>query len=255
MSNLYKELAAVYEAMYQSFIDYQEEYILYRDVLEKYEKTEVLELGCGTGNLASYFIDNGFDYIGLDLSKEMLTLARTKTPAAHFMEGDMRSFKLEKAVQSVIITARTINYMLTNADLNNTFSNIYQQLEMGGILCFDFIDANQFVPLMAQADEIVHTAHVHGTTYIRKSKWNLRFDHGMDFHWDSSYYKEEAGNLTVIGQDHAAVRAFTRDELTIFLELQGFKVQEMMARGTYAFPTYVVVAEKPSKNENHLVCK
>ena len=62
MSNLYQKLAAVYEAMYHSFIDYQEEYFLYGGLLKKDQKTQVLEIGCGTGNLVPYFIENGFDY-------------------------------------------------------------------------------------------------------------------------------------------------------------------------------------------------
>ena len=35
MANLYTDLAEVYEAMYQTFIDYEEEYQFYADILKK----------------------------------------------------------------------------------------------------------------------------------------------------------------------------------------------------------------------------
>ncbi|NNM17528.1 MAG: class I SAM-dependent methyltransferase, partial [Croceitalea sp.] len=64
MSNLYNRLAKVYEAMYQSFIDYEQEYQFYNKILTTYGINNVLEIGCGTGNLANYFIRNKMGYCG-----------------------------------------------------------------------------------------------------------------------------------------------------------------------------------------------
>lgn len=244
MSNLYKELAPVYEAMYQTFINYEEEYQLYSNLLKKYKKKQVVEIGCGTGNLVSYFLANGFDYIGLDLSEEMINIAQKKVPIGNFVQGDMCHFQLQNKVQSIIITARTISYLLENYIVNKAFSNICENLEEGGILCFDFIDANQFMPIVAESKEIIHTADFKNITYIRKSNWRLNFDYGMGFSWDSIYYKKEGKQSIEIGQDNSNLRTFTRNELKIFLELNGFKIKEMISRATYAFPTYVLVAEK-----------
>ena len=60
MTKLYADLAAVYEAMYATFIDYEEEYAFYGAMLQQYGKSKVLELGCGTGNLAVLFEQGGF---------------------------------------------------------------------------------------------------------------------------------------------------------------------------------------------------
>ncbi|MCG8331536.1 MAG: hypothetical protein MI974_27850 [Chitinophagales bacterium] len=46
MSNLYGELARVYEIMYPSFINYQEELEIYGGYFKKYGKRKILELGC-----------------------------------------------------------------------------------------------------------------------------------------------------------------------------------------------------------------
>src|SRR5260370_378936 len=95
MGNLYNQLSEVYEAMYQTFINYDDEFSFYSSMLKKYNCSNLLEIGCGTGNLAGKFIQQGFIYTGIDLSEEMLTIARSKYPGACFLKADMRNFLIE----------------------------------------------------------------------------------------------------------------------------------------------------------------
>jgi len=173
MNELYSDLAAVYEAMYATFIDYELEYNFYSNILKKWNKKSVLEIGSGTGNLTAYFEKNGFEYYGLDLSEEMLAIAIKKNPNSILMKGDMRSFELKNVVQSILITGRTISYLRTNTDVNATFSSIHDNLEKGGLLCFDFIDASRFIPDIRKGKEVTHEATYKGISYLRRSTWNI----------------------------------------------------------------------------------
>ncbi len=242
--SLYGDLAKVYEAMYQTFINYKEEYIFYSDILKKYKKNNLLEIGSGTGHLAEYFTANDFEYTGLDLSEEMIEIAQLKMPQGKFLKGDMRQFKLEKQVESVLITGRTISYLVKNSDVNATFESINQNLNTGGIVCFDFIDAREFIPFIGKGQPITHEAAFDGMEYLRKSHWSLVLENGMDFKWESTYFKKTDNKWIELGQDNSIVRTFTINELEIFLELNQFKVKEIIAKKAYAFPTYVIVAEK-----------
>ena len=55
---------------------------------------KVLDLACGTGDLALYLLEQGYEVIGLDLSPAMLAVARSKAEAyiaqgtARFVEGN-----------------------------------------------------------------------------------------------------------------------------------------------------------------------
>lgn len=242
--NLYNELAAVYEAMYQTFIDYEAEYVFYSELIEKYGKKSVLEIGSGTGHLAPYFMNNGFEYTGLDYSKDMIDLATSKTPNAKFIQGDMRDFQLEKPLESIIITARTISYLLENSDINKTFSSIYDNLQPNGILCFDFIDANEFIPFIHGGKTVIHEANFENIDYYRKSFWASVFDYGMGFQWYSTYYQKEGTTWLEIGQDNSRLRTFMVNEMELFLTINHFKIKEVIPKASYAFPTFVVVAEK-----------
>lgn len=241
---LYSTLAGVYEAMYTTFINYEEEYTFYSNILSRYKSKNLLEIGSGTGNLARLFEENGYHYQGLDLSSEMIAIAKNKSPESTFTEGDMRDFKLNDLVDSVIITGRTISYLLSNEDVNSTFKSIAKNLKKGGILSFDFIDANRFIPEISPNKKIIHEAMYKDVQYVRESKWEVNLKNGMDFTWHSIYNKQEGNNLIKIAEDTSTVRTFTRDEIEILLGLNNFKVKEFIDKAAYAFPTYVVVAER-----------
>lgn len=244
MDNLYNDLAKVYEAMYHTFIDYREEYDFYSTILKKYNKQSVLEIGSGTGNLARHLVQNNFDYTGLDFSQAMVDLAKGKVSNGKFVQGDMRYFKSEKPTESIIIPSRTINHLLTGEDINATFSCFHHNLQLGGILCFDFIDAGEFIPSIWGGRKVMHEAIFEDTYYCRESIWTPILEHGMDFNWASFYLKKEADQLVNIGEDSTKVRTFTVQEMEIFLQVHHFDVKEVIARASYAFPTYVIVAER-----------
>lgn len=244
MSKLYKELAEVYEAMYATFIDYKDEFNFYSKILKRHSKKSVLELGSGTGNLSSLFTEGGFEYVGLDLSVDMLEIARRNNPNSVFIEGDMRNFEIEELLDSTLITGRSISYILKNEDLNSTFISIHKNLKKGGILSFDFIDANKFIPEVLIGERITHKASYDGNNYIRESEWVLNLINGMGFNWHSKYSKEIDGEYEEIGQNSEVIRCFTKNEIELFVHINGFELLEFIDRKTYAFPTYVVVAKK-----------
>lgn len=111
-------------------------------------------------------------------------------------------------------------------------------------MSFDFIDANRFIPQVSKEEKITHEVIYKDVKYKRKSKWELNLKTGMDFIWTSEYSKKVGGKFLKIEDDTSIVRTFTKDEIEIFLFLNNFKIKEIIDKETYAFPTYVIVAEK-----------
>lgn len=245
MDKLYNELAEVYEAMYKTFINYNDEYALYSSLLVKYNSNSLIEIGCGTGNLASHFAKNGFEYTGLDISAEMLAIAKKNNPGCTFIQSTAQGFSLTTPVQSAIITGRTISYFVSNKDVDESFEAINNNLVSKGIVCFDFIDANKFIPALKGNAAVIHKAEYNGRKFHRESFWSVNMEHSWAFNWLSVFYEELSnGEMIKIGEDNSVIRAFTKDDIVLFLELNGFIVKEMIPRSTYAFDTFVAVAEK-----------
>ena len=244
MNHLYNSLAEVYDGMYRTFINYDEEFNFYSEILKKYHCVQVLEIGCGTGNLASRFIGNGFQYTGLDLSEDMLAIARRNHAGGEFVNGDMRDFHLSTEFQAAIITGRTISYLVSNEDVYDAFANFNKHISSKGIVAFDCIDASKFIPFIKKDEKVIHQASFDGRTFIRESFWNINFNQSWTFDWRSVYFEDCKSDLKKIGEDTSTIRAFTKDEIGLFLRLTGFEVMEIQDRPSYAFDTFVVVARK-----------
>ena len=49
----------------------------------------ILEIGCGGGRTARWFVDNGYDYLGIDFSSGMLEQARRNNPGVRFEQTNV----------------------------------------------------------------------------------------------------------------------------------------------------------------------
>ncbi|WP_291152913.1 class I SAM-dependent DNA methyltransferase [Flavobacterium sp. UBA7680] len=248
MANLYDgQMAAIYDAMYQTFVNYDEEYTFYNNLIQEYKASTTLEIGSGTGNLAKRFNANNQNYQGLDYSNDMIAIAKERNKNSSFIQGDMRDFKLDKPVDSILITGRSTSYLITNDDMNRTFDSIYKNLNENGILIFDFIDANRFIPFTKENPIIIHEAEFENINYKRESHWdtNNALENFM-LEWTAQYYTVINGEKEVIENDFSTVRVFTLNEMQLFLYLNNFEILKTIDRKTYAYDTYVIVAQKKS---------
>jgi len=70
--------------------------------LKKYRVKSVLDLGCGTGLYTIALKKKGFNAEGLDLSKEMLQIARKKSKNLKLYNQNMSNFKINKKYDAII---------------------------------------------------------------------------------------------------------------------------------------------------------
>jgi SAM-dependent methyltransferase len=245
MANLYQgEMAAIFDAMYQTFIDYDEEYHFYNTLIQEYRAQTILEIGSGTGNLAKRFKQNNQQYTGLDSSKSMIDIAQIRNPKCLFINGDMRDFTLEKKVDAILITGRSTSYLTSNDDIYEAFESIYKNINQDGVVIFDFIDANRFIPFIKNNQMIIHEAAYKGINYIRESSWETTTLDNIMLEWHAKYYTIANNKKEVIFNDYSTVRVFTLNEIQIYLYLNGFEILNTIDRKTYAYDTYVIVAKK-----------
>ena len=244
-NNLYTgKMAAIFDAMYQTFINYDEEYEFYNSLIQEKNCKSILEIGSGTGNLAKRFQENNQDYKGLDYSQSMIAIAQERNKNSLFIHGDMRNFELEKPVDAVIITGRSTSYLINNEDILDTFESVYKNLNQDGVLIFDFIDANRFIPFIKENQSILHEATYEGINYIRESHWDTTPMENFMLDWSAQYYKIVDNEKEILLDDFSTVRVFTLNEMQLFLYLNNFEIIKTIDRKTYAYDTYVIMAKK-----------
>ena len=133
----YDELAQVYNRHWGGF-SVQILPILEQLALKDYpEGAAILDLCCGTGQLANALTDRGCRVVGVDGSSQMLKYARINAPAATFRLFDVRSFELSEEFDVALSTYDSLNHLLTLDDLTAALRSTYRHLATHGVLVFD----------------------------------------------------------------------------------------------------------------------
>ncbi|MCR4897212.1 MAG: methyltransferase domain-containing protein [Lachnospiraceae bacterium] len=105
------------------------------------ERNLVLDLACGTGTLTRMLYERGYDMIGVDYSEEMLMQARAKQEqdgtGILYLQQDMRELDLYCTIGTVLCICDSLNYLLEEEDLRQTFSLVHNFLYPGGLFLFD----------------------------------------------------------------------------------------------------------------------
>jgi SAM-dependent methyltransferase len=97
----------------------------------------VCDLGCGPGHLAEHLAGLGLDAFGIDLSAEMVRVARQRFTGLEFRVGDMCRLDLEPASLAGIAAFYSIIH-LEPADLARALFSMHRVLMPDGALLLAF---------------------------------------------------------------------------------------------------------------------
>lgn len=101
----------------------------------------VVELGCGSGILAARLVQAGYDVLGVDVSSEMLRLARRAAPKARFVRGSLHEVRLPPC-EAVFGLGEPLAYVPVRGrapSLRQLFARVAAALRPGGLFAFDLI--------------------------------------------------------------------------------------------------------------------
>lgn len=100
------------------------------------EAKSMLEIACGTGNILNHF-KNKYKIYGLDLSNEMLKVAKQKISTGVFYNKDMIDFKLKDKFDIILCIFDSINHVINYKNWLKIFKNVKNHLNDKGIFIFD----------------------------------------------------------------------------------------------------------------------
>lgn len=103
----------------------------------------LLDIGCGTGQLARHFLDHGYEVLGLDLSADMLRHAERNNARdvaagrARFLQADAASFTVSGSFTLAVATYDALNHLQDMSALRACFGAVHAALADGGSFVFD----------------------------------------------------------------------------------------------------------------------
>ncbi|MBM4147922.1 MAG: class I SAM-dependent methyltransferase [Lentisphaerae bacterium] len=138
---LYSDLADWYPLL-TPVGDYAEEAAFYLRLFQTYCKQPprtLLDLGCGGGHNAAH-LKQSLACTLVDLAPNMLALSRRLNPECEHVQGDMRSIRLNRAYDCVLLHD-AISYMATGEDLADALATAFAHTAPGGVAMFqpDFV--------------------------------------------------------------------------------------------------------------------
>jgi SAM-dependent methyltransferase len=139
--SVFNEYARYYDLFYRDK-DYAGETDYIHKLIQSHrpDAVTVLNLGCGSGRHDRCLAEKGYAVTGVDLSGEMLTVARNSAEGIallDYVQEDVRSIRLEKTFDAVISLFHVMSYQQTNEDLKAAFTSASCHLKPGGTFIFD----------------------------------------------------------------------------------------------------------------------
>lgn len=225
---MYTSFAENYDLLMQD-VDYKErtEYLL--SVFEKYSKkpTLLLDLACGTGGFSNEFAKKDIQVIGVDISPEMLNVAREKSEKENsdvlYLCQDAAELDLYGTVDGAVCCMDSINHITEREVLREAFKKVSLFLEPECLFVFDVNTLYKHKEVLGDNTFVIEEENIYCV-------------------WQNEYFEDEA--LTEITLDFfkkldngqyerteqfIEERAYSTEELTDMLQNAGFSLEAVLS--------------------------
>lgn len=235
----YTDLAPFYD-IFMEGVPYEEWVSYVEEIIKKFrgKVTRVVDLACGTGNSTIPWASRGYKTWGIDVSEEMLRIARKKAKEKklkiEFLCQNMCEFQLEEPADLAVCFQEGFNYILDACGIERAFNSVYNNLVDNGFFIFDL----NYLPL----------------SIYRDGKGSYR-DERLSLVWQSRFIKEQQiweievrglikdrfGNKNVFKETHRE-KIYEPEDIWFLLTLQNFTVL-----ATYQAFTFIPPHNKTTK--------
>lgn len=120
----------------------------------------VLDLGCGTGvPTAGMLVESGLEVVGVDVSTEMLTLARRNVPAGRFVAMDLLQLDDSLGTFDAVVAFFSL-LMLRRSEIPPVLRRIRSVLRPGGLVAVGMVEGDlDYAQLTFLGQDVYVTAY------------------------------------------------------------------------------------------------
>jgi ubiquinone/menaquinone biosynthesis C-methylase UbiE len=188
----------------------------------------VLELACGTGRLSIPIARDRLEVVGLDLSLEMLAVARQKAISAgvdvNWIQGDMRHFDLGRGFDGIVLASNSLSHLYSLAEIEGCLAAARRHLNPSGRLVIEVFNPAFGMLLHRPDHRIAVTEYEERETGRRISVSKaLRYDSATQISHELWYFRDD-----LTGEEQAAplnLRMFFPQELNALVHYNGFSIE------------------------------
>ncbi len=231
----YSDFALVYDRL-MSDVDYKArtEYLL--KLFKKYGKkpTLLLDLACGTGGFSNEMAKRGIEVIGVDMSEEMLGIAREKSAEEEtdvlYLCQRAEELDLYGTVDGAICSMDSLNHITDIKDLKKAVSRVSLFLEEGCLFIFDVNTIYKHEKVLADNTFVIDEDGIYCVWQNEFKAEKLTTHIYLDF-----FTEQEDGSYLRFGEEFPE-RAYTHEELEDVLKESGLEILEVFGDMTEESP-------------------
>lgn len=119
---------------------------------------QIIDLGCGTGELTAKIAESGASVVGLDASANMIASAKDHYPNVRFEVADITKFTVEQPVDAIFSNA-TLHWVKKK---KKAAARMYAALKPGGRLVLEMGGKDNIASILAGLKKVLTK---HGYTY------------------------------------------------------------------------------------------
>ena len=252
MTTPFNAYAAYYDLLYRDK-DYAGEADYIDRLIRRHQPQAgtLLELGSGTGKHARLLVERGYEVHGVERSADMIEVAQRGAedgrPAPVFIQGDLRTARLDDSFDAVISLFHVFSYLPTSADVLAGLQTARTHLNAGGIFIFDF----WYGPAVLTERPAVRVKRMADATteVVRLAEPDLRVNENLvDVRYHVTVRDRRSGAMQEIDETHR-MRYFFLPEIDEFARQAGFErvaAEEWLtgrAPGAHSWGVCVVLRE------------
>lgn len=138
----YDKNTQAYATKFMHFLPYSQRIDEFSALLS--EGSYVLDLACGPGNTARQLLDAGkkLRLLGVDLSEEMVLVARRNAPEADFRIQDLREMAFPAHTFDAVVMSFCIVHLLDQETMD-VITRVHEWLKPGGMFYLSFMQGKQ----------------------------------------------------------------------------------------------------------------
>lgn len=135
---------AIAEKYYELYKDDTSD-LKYFDLFLKDCKHRILDLGCGMGHYSNYMYDKEFDVVGIDISENMINIAKRNNPNIEFIVSDICDLDVIKKYKFDGVVLAYVLQHLSKEEVINLFNQMNDIVNDNGKLLMFLREGNGVV--------------------------------------------------------------------------------------------------------------
>jgi SAM-dependent methyltransferase len=225
----YERFAYLYDELMQD-VPYEDWVRFVKGKIEKYgiNGKSMLDLACGTGELSVRFAKEGFLVTGVDLSSDMLSVARAKSEnkglSVPLYQQDMSQLEGLGQFDVIGVFCDSLNYLPSEEAVIQTFSNIYYHLKEDGIFIFDVHSLYKMNHIFMDETFTLNEDHLSYIWDCFPGEYPNSVEHELSFF----VLDEQSGKYDRFDELHFQ-RTFSIEQYSAMLKKSGFEILDINA--------------------------